>query len=200
MQNKADFGKIATQYLLDKNYGSVTENIGSGYNGSVFLTDKGYVIKVTSDEQEYKTTLDIFNSANGKYTPLFFEIDPFEGFYVIIMEKVEPLKLSYNDNILLNKFRDILLDYINNDQDIISLKNTILKNVKDKKMAFILTGVVDCVDGLRRVGIINADIQENNIGKNSKGNIVLFDVVDEIHLEPASIREVIRKILKQLLV
>ena len=49
---------IAKEFLKkNPKYGkSIIENLGSGYNGSAYLTDKKFVVKITKDKAEYNTT------------------------------------------------------------------------------------------------------------------------------------------------
>ncbi len=192
------YKNAAENYLKDnKDFGNITSELGSGYNGVAFLTDKGFVVKVTKDEQEYKTTSKIFKTINGKFTPTYYKVDNVDGLYVIVMDRVKPLNLTYNENQQLNMFRDRILDMVDSGKDISKLKESISK-MEDNKMKTVFSGLIDCVIGLHKAGITNADIQEDNIGTlNNK--IVLFDVVEEEPQLAESIRKIIRGIVEKLI-
>ena len=175
-------------------YGSSYNKIGEGYNGKVFETDKGFIVKITRDKQEMQTSDKIMNKLNGVFTPKYHLIQSLEGNYVIVMDKIEPLNLSLEENNLLNLFRDQILKLVKKGGDLSNIKLAVEKNIPNKKMKFILSGIIDAVDGLKQIGIINADIQEDNIGVDKNGKIVMFDVVDELSLVE-SLRKIIRKII-----
>lgn len=201
MQDKSIFSDTAESYVnKHTQFGNIIKELGSGYNGVAFLTDKGFVIKVTKDEEEYKTALKIFNSLNGLYTPKYYGVDEFEDLYVIVMDKVDPLNLSDEENKMLNTFRDFILMKLENGEDVSKLKS-LLPNFKNKKMEVIFSGLIDCIVGLSKVGIINDDIQEDNIGLLN-GKIVLFDVVETEHQLAEvikNIRSVIREMVRRII-
>jgi len=202
MQNKELYTDIATNFLKDnEGFGNLKTELGSGYNGTAFLTDKGFVVKITKDKEEYSATLKIFNQINGKYTPMYYKVEPHEGLYVILMDYVEPIKLSSEESDFLNMFRDGMLSILEDGGDISYLKKTVSK-IENKKLEFIIRGLIDCVIGLSKIGIINTDIQEDNIGiLNDK--VVLFDVAEEgvgqLTESKRAIRSIVREIVGDLI-
>ena len=175
------------KYLTDitnGKYGTkLTSKLGEGYNGVVYLTDKSYVIKYTTDKAEVRTALNIAKSINGQATPKYFDIHKNEdGSYIIIMEKVNPISnLSDNEQKFLNMFSTKLISQLEAGKNIIVFKDGIKGKVGSPKFENLLNGLIDCLTTLKSVGIINADIHENNLG--TIGNkLVMLDVVDEKYL------------------
>lgn len=174
------------------------KKIGSGYNGSVFLTDKNLVVKVTKDKEEFDTSVQIFNKANGKYTPTYHKLDRIGDNYIIVMDKIDPINLTGQQNVFLNLFRDKMLDMIDSGIDITPLKGH-LETIDDPKLKFVLSGLIDAASGLKNIGITNADIHEDNIGVNN-GKIVLIDVVDkELVQEVKRVKGIIKELIKEFL-
>lgn len=191
--------QIANSFLSNNpEFGSVDniQKIGSGYNGAVFLTDKNFVIKVTGDKEEFDTSVKIFNKANGLYTPKYHKLERVDGYFIIVMDRIKPINLTSQQNVLLNLFRDKMLDLLDAGVDILPLKEQ-LSNIGDSDLEFILSGLIDCAYGLQKIGIKNADIHEDNIGI-SNGKIVLIDVVDqELVQEVKILRRKIREIINE---
>lgn len=174
------------KYLVDTNnkFGhQLTSKLGEGYNGVVYLTDKGYVIKNTSDKAEVKTALNIAKSINGQATPKYFDIHKNDdGSYIIVMEKINSISnLSGNEQKFLNMFSAKLISQLESGKDISIFKDGIKGKVGSPKFENILNGLIDCLTTLKSIGIINADIHEDNLGM--VGNrLVMLDVVDEKYL------------------
>ena len=109
---------------------------------------------------------------------------------------MNPINLTSQQNVFLNLFRDKILELMDAGVDISALKQH-LDNVEDSELRFVLSGLIDAVDGLQKIGIVNADIHEDNIGV-SNGKIVLIDVVDEqLVQEMKRLRKKIREIIKE---
>lgn len=175
-----DYVKQAEAYLAEHpEFGTaLVGELGSGYNGQVWETDRKLVLKVTRDAEEYQTTSRIMRSANGKYTPRYDACQPIgSGLYVLFMEKVSPVKLSATQSQLLNIFRDRLLDMIGAGDSVDALLPGIRK-LPDPLMARLLTGLAVALQGLHRLGIDHADVQEDNLGWRGD-QLVLLDVVHE---------------------
>lgn len=174
-----EFYKQKADDFLNNNpeFGTITKILGSGFNGVAFLTDKNLVVKATKDEEEFNTTEKIAKTINGIATPKYHKIEENDGLYMIVMDRVEPIKLNKKESDFLNMFRDGMEALLDSGEDISMLKHS-LSRINNKKMETILGGVVDCVIALDKIGIRNVDIQEDNIG-TINGRIVLFDVVDE---------------------
>lgn len=152
--------------------------MGNGAFGTAFLTDKNLVIKITGDRDEYKTAQEIKEKVNGKYTPRFFKLDKLsDSSYAIVMELVRPIRLSAQENTFLKSFADKFthaLEYGHN-TEVIKAELTRLGN---PSLTSVLNGVAECMTGLYKVGIINADIRAENIG-TINNRIVMLDVMDE---------------------
>jgi len=188
--------KIAKEFLKkNPKYGkSIIENLGSGYNGSAYLTDKKFVVKITKDKAEYNTTKKIVKKANGKYTPKYYYLKEVGDIYIIVMDYVELVDLTSEENFLMNSFRDKIIDFVKSGQNTKEIKKN-LEKISNKKIKKIFFGLVDIVDGLIKIGIDNVDIQENNLG--FIGNkLVAFDVVDNNELNE-SVKRIIIKLLKE---
>lgn len=172
--------EIINNYLKSNpNYGSKTINkLGSGFNGEAYLTDKNFVIKITKDLPEVKTASEISKKLNGVVTPKFFDIKKIDNnLYIIVMEKVTPITLTSDENIRLNQFRDNLFGLLKANKNILPLKDVIKGKLKNIKLENILSGLIEALAKLKGIGIMNADVHEDNIG--FVGNkFVLFDVVD----------------------
>ncbi len=165
--------------ISNNKFGSkIVEKLGSGHNGEAYLTDKNFVVKITKDIAEVKTALNIIQHLNGVATPKYYDIRKLDnGLNIIVMEKVEPIKLSSSENGLLNMFRDKLLAFIKTGKPLQPLKD-LLAGKLPIKMENILSGLIDAVDALKSIGIINADIHEDNLG--FIGNkLKLLDVVSD---------------------
>jgi len=190
--------ELAKKYADEKKYGTIVKTLGSGYKGSSFLTNQNIVIKITSDKEEYSTALDIAkSSANGEYTPHYFSFKYENPYYILAMEKITPIKLNYKQQEFLNRFRDILLDGIEEGKNKKVFKNFITNKITPGEFSHILLGLIDCVYGLHKVGISNADIHEDNIGINEEGRIVMFDVVSANLVESKSLIERLEKLTKK---
>lgn len=176
-----DNTEILQQYLDEKKgkYGTkITQTLGSGNFGTVYLTDKNFVIKLTKDIPEVKTTLKIAKELNGVVTPKFFDIKKLEsGLYLIVMEKVNPISLSASENSLLNNFRDKTINLLKQNKNILTLKDALLGKLGNK-MESILFGLIDAMASLFKIGIINGDIHEDNLGFIGD-KLVLLDVIDD---------------------
>jgi hypothetical protein len=172
--------QAAAQAFLQQNptFGTqLTTSLGAGYNGVVWLTDTGHVVKITRDREEFQTAQRIMQGANGQFTPKYFAQQALSGgLYALVMEKVEPLKLTAGQSKFLNMFRDRVLGMQDAGQDITQLIPA-LKQLPDQGLAKILGGLITCLAGLEKLGIVNADIQEDNLAQRG-GSIVLLDVVD----------------------
>ncbi len=172
--------QAAAQQFLQQNpaYGSQLSSVlGSGYNGIVWLTDKGLVLKITRDKEEFQTAQRIMQGANGKFTPRYLTQQALGGgLFALVMEKVDPLPLTAGQQVFLNKFRDRVLGMQDAGQDI-TLLLPALKQLPDQQLAAILAGLIKCLHGLEQIGILNADIQEDNLALRG-GQVVLLDVVD----------------------
>jgi len=174
------FQEVGETFLSNnEEFGKITKTLGSGYNGTAFLTDKNLVVKITRDEQEFQTALEVSNKLNGVYTPKYYKVEKYDGLYIIVMDLVEPIKLSKKESEFLNMFRDGLLTMIEQGVDTTHLKKSI-KKIGNDKLEFVLDGLVVAVVGLNKMGILNDDIQEDNIGILN-GKIVLFDIVNKEH-------------------
>jgi hypothetical protein len=173
-----DLTQLAQSYLAQHpEFGTkLTGSLGSGYNGQVWQTDKGVVVKVTRDGEEYQTTRRLLGAANGKFTPKYFACEPLaSGLYVVVMEKVTPLQLSAAQSQLLNVFRDRLLDMLEDGENVQSILPAIAK-LPDVTMRGVLGGLAQALDGLHKLGIDHADVQEDNLAWRGQ-QLVLLDVV-----------------------
>lgn len=191
--------QIATDYLAQNpEFGAITSELGSGNFGTAFLTDKGLVVKVTRDSNETIATKTIMDKANGQFTPKYYKLDKWgNSAYVIVMDRVTPISLSDSESNMLNIFRDRVLDALEDGNDPTAMK-PMLKKLGNPKLEKILGGVIDCMVGLNRIGIRNADVQEDNLGVVN-GRVVMFDIVDErdLSLNESALLGTIKKLIRE---
>lgn len=172
--------ELILNYLkTNQHFGSkLIKKLGSGFNGEVYLTDKDFVVKITKDLPEVKTASQISKKLNGVVTPKFFDISKLNnGSYLIVMEKVNPIQLTSDENVRLNTFRDNLTNLLKSNKNILPLKDVLKGKLKNVKLENILSGLVEAMYRLKSIGIINADIHEDNIGYIGN-KLVLFDIID----------------------
>jgi hypothetical protein len=191
--------QIATDYLAQNpDFGTLGGELGSGNFGTAFSTSKGLVIKVTRDSNETIVANKIMTKANGQFTPKYYKLDKVSnGTYVLVMDHVTPIQLSASESNMLNVFRDRVLDALEDGNDPSAMK-PMLKKLGNPKLEKVLGGVIDCLVGLNRIGIRNADVQEDNLGVVN-GRVVMIDVVDErdLSLNEAALLGTIKKLVRE---
>lgn len=191
--------QLATDYLTQHpDFGTLAGELGSGNFGTAFSTSKGLVVKITRDSNEPIVAKKIMDKANGQFTPKYYAMDKVSnGTYAIVMDHVTPISLSDSESNMLNVFRDRVLDALEDGNDPTAMK-PMLKKLGNPKLEKILGGVIDCLVGLNRIGIRNADVQEDNLGVVN-GRVVMFDIVDErdLSLHESALLGTIKKLLRE---
>lgn len=190
---------IAQNYLNNNvQFGEkIVSSLGKGNFGEAFLSNKNFVIKVTKDKAEYLTVKNkilLNDNINGVITPQYFKVEQYNNYYLIVMEKVKNISFTEKENIIINKFKELIFSFLKLDKDISLVIENIKEKIKDSKLKSILLNLTNIITKLNNFGINNVDIQENNIGMIGN-KYVVFDVVDEKYLNENTLESFIKKIL-----
>lgn len=142
--------------------------LGKGDFGEAYLTPDNKVVKVTTDKKECSIAKELMNQVNGPFAKVFL-VEIINGSCFILQEYVDTNSeiedLYYQaENYVQEQGEDIETIDIDDIED-----NTLKQFIDELQWIY---------DFQRRMGIMGADIRPENLGRNSDGELVCFDITE----------------------
>lgn len=161
------YSEEAKQYANKNGIGDISW-IGEGDYGSAYETKCGRVVKVTTDMDEFICAYMLKDKKN----PNLVRVDSLEIIddekFVIVMEKLDTKGVS-----LL--FKHLMLEADNQNCHFSEIDvDDLMYGLPDEAFS-LLDDVMSASKQAKNMGFHANDIHENNIGKRSNGDYVLFD-------------------------
>lgn len=188
-EDEISFTKIAKAYG-ESNNDPVIEQIGSGNFGFVFRTKNNKVIKVTKDPCEVYTAYKMLGK-NLNNAVNIHDIKFIDDLHTVIKQDLAETNASIRG--IYFSAEDKLRD---SDQCIDSFDESTLKEfgvVMDEDEIKLVKDLQNGVNEIFNLGGVAYDVHEDNIGKNTNGDFVVFDQKD-IHSDPLIYKEKVLKI------
>lgn len=178
-----DLDKITN--ILGYKYVNIN-HLGSGAFGHAFRINNRKVIKVTKDLAEVSVALKLKEYGWSKYIVTVHDVFKVKNYFIIIEDYINPIPIShrlYIDFIIYqlhNNYKNIYVDeFFKNDFNKLwyEIKNNFLLefNGDIKLMNKFYDDIILIYKTAQKIGISTIDLQSNNLGISSLGNLVLFD-------------------------
>ena len=165
-------------YLLQHNINpNDLSYLGSGDFGEAYSTNDGRVVKITTSKSEYELAKKMVNKkipALDGFVDIY-AADEVNGYYVIIMEELDPDSDIENLYYQLQDYLDdegLPIQYVNYlDIDELNIPEELIKFIND---------IEDINYAYRYLGIEASDLRPENLGYDKNGKVKAFDIDDRI--------------------
>lgn len=146
--------------------------LGNGDFGEAFITTCGKVVKVTRDKEEFVASCQI-EQIKDDHLPEIYQTDFYNNSFIILMEYIDTENVEDLFDEFISKsgnFGIEALEYMDPEELDLSDETHVLFSDLQKG-----------ITAYQQQGVNPMDIHHNNIGKNSKGNYILFDQKDKVN-------------------
>ena len=180
------FHKVANYYA--KTIGvDIREEIGGGFNGIAYLTNKNTVIKVTSMNEEATVVRSLMQKKYYKHIADYYDVKSIEykkyHYYAIHMELLDVDCKVVQDFLELENW---LTQYGETYNNYLKIQNpgdlrmflSEMTPIIDNNLRKFTMELIDTEDEVRKLGINNSDLHGENLGYKSNGKLALFDIID----------------------
>ena len=158
--------------------------VGDGDFGEAYLTMCGKILKVTSDEEEFVAANRLLGVSSDHLIEVY-TTDIYENNLIILMEELDTEGIS-------DLFSEVTSALDEEGFDTIEYLDTDDFELSEEGQKF-FTDIQRCIEEYKSSGTIPMDIHENNIGRNSVGNYVLFDQKDKTANLSQDLKEIIEQ-------
>lgn len=158
MLTKEDIDALNRKYHFKK-------HLGGGAGGIAYETADGKVVKITTDPSEYQSSLELVRHKYDGFAEFYEAYSIKDSLYVIVKELVTPLSKAEQE--LFNHF------FIKLDEDINRVPDSYLK-----KWPGLFEEFSDFIKKMDSYPQFDDTLNTNNMGRNSRGQLVAFDLFE----------------------